>query len=505
LLRSDSSLILGIRQVTQVNTGKRTPGVDGKVVRTATERGRLLTEMRGQVHKTKPVRRVYIPKANGKRRPLGIPTVEDRVRQFVVKTALEPVWEAHFESGSYGFRPGRSTHDAVGRLFNRLNSRASGEWILDADIKGAFDNISHDFILRRLGNFPAKRQIRKWLKAGYVEFGTFHETDAGTPQGGVISPLLANVALDGLEDLLKKAVPGPYKQRTLLGFARYADDFVVVAPAKEHLERVLPLIRTWLAERGLQTNEEKTRIVHIDDGFNFLGFNFRRYRGKLLIKPQKEKVIARLREEARWLRKHPALPAEAIIAHLNPILLGWGNYYRHVVSKEVFSYVDHRIFRMLRTWIYRRHPHKSADWRRRKYYSRNGTHKWCFAAMHKDRRGKTTVTYLGRVSDIQIARHVLVEGTNSPMDPTLTDYWAKRAIRKAFTVTKMTSQRTIAAKQNWKCRGCGEPLYNGEILDEHHLVAVQSGGRDRYTNLELRHEACHYHEHLRSRLHAPSA
>ena len=226
LLRSDANLVLSVRQVTQVNDGRATPGVDGRIATTAKERWRLLTDLRQtRLHRPQPVRRVYIPKATGKLRALGIATIEDRVRQQVVKTALEPAWEPHFEASSYGFRPGRSVHDAIAACFNRLNGRCTAQWVLDADIRGAFDHISHIYIDQRLGNFPARRQVQAWLTAGYLEHEQFFSTTEGTPQGAICSPLLANVALDGLADLLASRFPNPHRRtRSYFGYVRYADD-----------------------------------------------------------------------------------------------------------------------------------------------------------------------------------------------------------------------------------------------------------------------------------------
>lgn len=496
LLRSQSNLALAVRQATQVNAGRNTPGVDGKVADTAEKRGKLLRQIRSTgAHRVHPVRRVYIPKANGKQRPLGIPTIEDRVRQCVVKAALEPSWEARFEPTSYGFRPGRSVHDAVSYLFLRLSSHAKGRWILDADIRGAFDYISHRHILERLGNFPARRQIERWLKAGYVEYGTFSNTEAGTPQGGIISPLLANIALDGLGDLLGKLhsrkARAPY-----FGYTRYADDFVVTSPDRERLEQTVPIIRQWLAERGLELNEEKTHIVHIDDGFDYLGFNFRHYNGKLLIKPQKDKVLKKLRELKAWIRRLPTAKQEQIITHLNQVLGGWALYYRHVVSKDVFSYVDARLFRMVWSWVRRRHPKKSTAWRKARYYQRRGKRSWVFAVDTTDRRGRKTTKALIEVAKTPIIRHVLIKEGYSPMDPALQDYWKQR--NKARGKQRYTGDRkqiAVTEQQNWVCPVCRQPLFNGENLDTHHLRKVTDGGGEEVRNLQVRHEACHYNAH----------
>jgi RNA-directed DNA polymerase len=497
LLRSDANLVLSVRQVTQVNDGRATPGVDGRIATTAKERWRLLNDLRQtRLHRPQPVRRVYIPKATGKLRALGIATIEDRVRQHVVKTALEPAWEPHFEAASYGFRPGRSVHDAIAACFNWLNGRSAARWVLDADIRGAFDHISHAYIDQRLGNFPARRQIWGWLKAGYLEHGQFFSTTEGTAQGAICSPLVANVALDGLADLLASrfAYPGR-RARPYFGYIRYADDLVVTSPDQGRLEAAIPVIQEWLAERGLELNTEKTRIVHIDDGFNFLGFHLRRYKGTLLIKPQKEKVLAKLAEIRAWLRMHIHTKQEEVIAHLNQTLRGWSLYYRHVASSKVYAYVDHRLFRMLWTWARRRHPQKPAKWIKAKYFPAIGTRKWVFAVKTKDRRGQPITRSLTDVR-LSIKRHVLVAGRNSPLDPALREYWHKRARWRAeLKYDANAVKRILAARQNWRCPVCHASLLNEEPLDLHHVQAVARDGTNELRNLELRHAACHYNAH----------
>ena len=497
LLRSDANLVLSVRQVTQVNDGRATPGVDGRVATTAKERWRLLGDVRQKrPHRPQPVRRVYIPKTTGKLRALGIATIEDRVRQHVVKTALEPAWEAHFEATSYGFRPGRSVHDAIGACFNQLNGHSTARWVLDADIRSAFDRISHRYIGQRLGNFPARRQIEAWLKAGYLEHEQFFRTTEGTPQGAICSPLVANVALDGLGDLLAQRFPSPGRRtRPYFGYIRYADDLIVTSPDKGRLEAAIPVIQAWLAQRGLELNQDKTRIVHIDDGFNFLGFHLRRYKGTLLIKPQKEKVLAKLAEIRAWLRAHTHTKQEEVITHLNQTLRGWSQYYRHVVSSKVYVYVDHRLFRMLWTWARRRHPQKPAKWIKAKDFHAIGTRKWVFAVKTKDRRGRPIMRSLAEVRR-PIKRHVLVAGTNSPMDPALRDYWRMRARWRAHLRFETNAvQGALAARQHWSCPICRTSLLNEELLEVHHRQAVARGGTDELHNLELRHQACHHNAH----------
>jgi len=498
MLRSYSNIIMSVRRVTQVNAGRNTPGVDKLVVKTPAARGQLVDRLATcQPWRAKPVRRVYIPKANGKTRPLGIPTVIDRSLQAIVKNALEPYWEAKFEGTSYGFRPGRGCQDAIGRVYQFTRPHKRKKWVVDADIKGAFDNIDHDFLLRALGEAPGRELIRQWLKAGVMEDGAFHATEMGTPQGGVISPLLLNIALHGMERVLGVK----YRQGTNKGdraVVRYADDFVVFCESQEDAQRVKDqILPPWLAERGLTLSEEKTRIVHLTEGFDFLGFNVRQYPNpqtadtgyKLLIKPSKKAVIGK-RKELReiWLsmRGHNI---QAVLGKLNPIIRGWANYFRTVVATETFVKMDDWMHHREKRYAKRMHPKKSAQWRENRYWGE----------LNKERRDnwvfgdKRTGRYLLKFSWFKIERHTMVQGTSSPDDPSLRDYWALR--RKVNARNLSAGDLKIAENQDWACPVCGKHLMNGEELQRHHKKPRGEGGESTYSNLELVHLYCHQRRH----------
>lgn len=397
-----------------------------------------------------------IPKANGKFRPLGIPTVRDRIEQAIIVNSLEPEWEAVFEPNSYGYRPGRSCQDAIEQDFLRLK-RDRDTWVLEADIKGFFDNIAHESILKELRNFPNRDLIKGWLKAGFVFRGKFNPTDTGTPQGGVCSPLLANIGLHGLEIFIKSTNPK-------LGLVRYADDLIVTARDKCCLEIAQIQIQQWLSERGLELSAEKTLITSMEDGFDFLGFNHRHYNGKLLIKPSKKKVLAFCKRIGKEIKAMNGYEQELVIQKLNPILRGFANYYKGVVSKETFSYISSRVWQYLWRWAKRRHPNKNTKWVYKRYFKTINGKKWTFATTTSDRLGKQKDLILYPIAYTPIERHVKVKGEASLDDPSLKEYWELRHQKYGKSYWKRNSRNyKIAQNRNWKCPICGEPLFNSTV------------------------------------------
>lgn len=426
LVRSFAAKLLAVKRVT-TNRGKKTPGVDGIRWSSPARKLREARRLNLKGYQAQPLLRKYIPKDHNKKRPLGIPTFKDRAEQALEQMALDPVAEWQADGMSNGFRRFRSTHDAICACYNALRLKGSPIWILEGDIKGCFDNFDHTWML---DNIPMnKRKLRMWLKAGCMENAFFKPTTKGTPQGGIISPTLANMALDGMESLLKANFGRKHK----IHFVRYADDFIITGATRHILEtKVKPLVIEFLKSRGLELSEHKTKITHINDGFDFLGFNVRKYRGTLLIKPAKVKIAKFLQNVKHIIKVNYSAPTSQLIQTLNPVLRGWGYYYRFAVSKRVFSYVDHRIWDMLRHWVKRRHPNKGLRWIKRKYFQREGTRNWVF----REKDGRRSLFLL---SGIPIRRYIKIRAEANPYDVVWKEYFERRAFRRSISALQATS------------------------------------------------------------------
>lgn len=429
LTHSFHAKALAVKRVTE-NRGKATPGVDGQTWSTPEDKFKAISSLKRKGYNPLPLKRVYIPKSNGKKRPLGIPTMKDRAMQALFKLALEPVAETLSDWNSYGFRPERACNDAIGQTFTVLGQKTSAQWILEGDIKSCFDEISHDWLMN---NIPMDRVIlRKWLKAGYIDRKKLFPTEAGTPQGGIISPTLSNMTLDGLEKELK-----PFRRRKV-NFVRYADDFIVTGDSKELLEQeVKPVLIRFLKERGLTLSEEKTRLTHIEEGFDFLGQNVRKYNDKLLTKPSKKSVKSVLEKVRKVLEKHKTAKQENVIKLLNPIIRGWANYHRHIVAKETFSWVDHQIWLKLWQWCKRRHPNKGRRWIKDRYFHVIGPRKWVFAVKTKSPDDKTQYMELYSAQYTPIRRHVKIKAEACPYDMAWESYFEERKTLKAKNVRSL--------------------------------------------------------------------
>lgn len=503
LMKSWSARALSVRKVTQDNKGKNTAGVDG--VKSLTPVARIKSALNLKLSgKSRATRRVWIPKpGSDEKRPLGIPTMEDRALQALVKLALEPEWEARFEPNSYGFRPGRSCHDAIEAIFNAI--RQTPKFVLDADIAKCFDKIDHEQLLRKLNTFPTlRRQIKAWLKSGVMDGKELFATSEGTPQGGVISPLLANIALHGMEERIKQYADTwkGHKQnnRKSLSLIRYADDFVILHKDITVVQRCREIISEWLIDMGLELKPSKTRLAHTlaqhgdeKPGFDFLGFNIRQYavgkyhskQGfKTIITPSKKSQKVHYDKMAKVVETHKAAPQEALISQLNPLIRGWANYYSTVISKEIFSKQDNLMYSKLRAWAKHRHPNNLNGYEiSDKYWKRDGDRNWIFATKESGNIATRLLTH----SDTPIVRHVKVKGESSPYDENLV-YWSSRMGKNPEMPKRVT---TLLKAQKGKCTHCNLTFQESDVLEVDHIIPTSLGGKDIYTNLQLMHRHCH--------------
>ncbi|MFI5304956.1 MAG: group II intron reverse transcriptase/maturase [Nitrospiria bacterium] len=497
LTHSFSAKTLAVKRVTE-NQGKKTPGVDQETWSTPETKSQAVLSLKRRGYKPFPLRRVYIPKRNGKRRPLGILTMRDRAMQALYLLALEPISETTADNNSYGFRPERCTTDAIEQCFNTLKLKSCAQWVLEGDINGFFDNISHEWLMT---NVPIDKVIlQSWLRAGFMDRRILYPTETGIPQGGIISPTLANLTLDGLENILLKKFKRKNSFNPKVNLVRYADNFIITGNSKEFLEcQVRPLVEEFLKVRGLKLSKEKTKVTHIEEGFDFLGWNARKYNGKLLIKPSKKNVKTFLDKIRKIIKENKTAKQINMINILNPIIRGWVNYHKTQVAKETFSSVDHKIWKTLWQWSKRRHPNKGIPWINNKYFKSIGTRQWVFTAETGEyfRNGEPKMVTLIRASDTPIKRHIKIQGEANPFDPRWEEYFEERLQLK-------TSNSLIGKKrmhQLWEdqnkgvCPICHENISEKTKWHVHHLLWKSQGGDDRQSNLVMVHPNCHRQIH----------
>ena len=505
LVRSPAAKLLAVQRITQ-NRGKKTPGVDGVTWTTPEAKLHAAQGLPHTGYHPQPLRRVYIPKPGGqKKRPLGIPTFRDRATQCLHKFALEPVAEATADRNSYGFRPERSCADAIHQVFLATSRKNSATYVLEGDISGCFDNFCQTWLEQHM---PMDRHVlRGWLKAGIIEKGRFFSTTTGTPQGGVISPVLCNLALDGLEQRLRKAFPSRRSPNPKVNLIRYADDFLITGNSKTLLqEEVMPLVKGFLAERGLELSTSKTRITSISEGFDFLGQHIRKHGNKLRIKPSVKSQKALRQKVKDQLQRFRTAPQAAVIRQLNPILRGWANYHRYGMSHETFQALDYWLWRRVWVWAMRRHPQKPKRWILERYFSRQGSRKLVFCANKEVVKGQIRVLSrkecdeptgfptLFRMASIPFIRHVKIRGEAHPFDPRYEEYLERRWFLR-HRASLSYQERQLYSRQNGRCPQCGERLEDRDTWDVHHIKYRVHGGDESLENLQLMHVNCHRQLH----------
>jgi RNA-directed DNA polymerase len=532
LIRSMDAKLLAVRRVTTENIGKKTAGIDNRLYLTSKDKAILVNKLRID-GKASPIRKVWIPKPyKGEKRALGIPVIRDRAKQALVKLALEPEWEAKFEPNSYGFRPGRSCHDAMEAIFNAIRTRGItpgyDKYVLDADLKGCFDNIDHDYLLGKLNTIPIIRnQVKAWLKAGILEgfylpeedFGTLPENQMGTPpfarsakarEGGVISPFLANVALHEMENHLKQWVTqfkkvtkfgGSSNKSKSLSIVRYADDFVLIHPSHDILVAAKEEITNWLKSTSkVSLNEHKTQIKAVRQGFDFLGWSFitvkRNGIPRTKITPSRNSQNKLLSKVRFIIQNNKAISAYALIPKLRPIIIGWANYHRYSECNQTFRKINHQIFNKIRAWVYRRDRRNNRYEITNRYFSGNKpivfkgviyNDKWVLIGKQTKKNGEVSENFLPHISWIQSAKFVKIQNTRTPYDGDLQYWWRRTLDFGGYTNTQIK----LIKQQKMLCTYCENTFHPFDRVEIDHNVAKSKGGSDRLKNLQVLHKHCH--------------
>jgi len=513
LISSKAAKLKAVRRVTQDNLGKKTAGVDN--VKNLEPKNRLkLAYSISLDGKASSIKRVYIPKDKNEYRPLGIPTIKDRAKQYLALLALEPQWEARFEANSYGFRPGRSCHDAIEAIFIAINQKP--KYVLDADIQGCFNEIDHSVLLAKLSTFPAmKKQIKAWLKAGILEDNVYLSVEKGTPQGSLISPLLMNIALHGMEqaviEFMKSLkLKGPdgkniikRRRASSINIIRYADDFVILHENELVVKSCKEFIQNFLLNLGLRLKDTKTRICHTlydfegqSAGFDFLGFNIRQYpigkyavrktkvalNFRTLIRPSKSKThehFNKMKEVIDKTRK-----TDVLLMELNPKVIGWARYYRTAVSYKTFKWLDNLLFKALLKWQYKKHPTRSRRWLNQIYYHKKEKRNWVFGL--KSPKNNELIS-LKSYTDVPIERFIKVKGEKSPYDGD-TLYWSLRLNNHPIMSGNVSK---LLKKQKGLCNFCKLPFFPTDIIERDHIVPLSKNGTHKISNMQLLHGHCH--------------
>ena len=495
LKRSRAAKILSVYRICAINQGRHTAGVDGVAMpkgrREAIPKMMELLENTNIERKPNRIRRVDIPKPNGDKRPLGIPTIADRINQDIIRQTIEPICEYYFSHQSYGFRPKRSCHDAVQDIFTKMSRKTARQWVVEGDIKGCFNHIRHSHIATTLKEWGIGKTIRrvidKMLKSGVMMNGVTTDTTEGTPQGGVISPLLANVALTCLDNEMVRH--DFHSERKSNPIVRYADDFVITAKCQEQAKAIKGFVATFLKEKvGVELSEEKTKITHISNGFDFLGFNFKKYKDKLLVKPSKEN-ISRVKRNLK-VKLRECQDSRAVVEKLNSITTGWSNYYRHCCAKRIFNQIGNAyLWVRIWEWTGKKHPTRNCKYRIARYYDN-----WTFTDKPSGRQ-------IRRMSDTTIRRFVKVKKGKRVYDAEAREYWEHRdkmkAIGSIFTECKLVKK--LFMEQKGKCLYCKESVTQADVqtsnIHIHHMTPRSEGGDRKLSNLRLLHADCHTELH----------